>query len=86
VRGRVHPFWLSHEEKQAWLRLLMGGQPWPELELQGSPWGARWRGERGGRGEGEGGTARWVPWRGAYCAAAALCVWLPVHAALHDVL
>jgi hypothetical protein len=25
----------------------MGGQPWPELELHGRPWGARRRGEGG---------------------------------------
>jgi hypothetical protein len=33
----------------------MGGQPWPELELHGRPWGARRRGAiAGGHGEGEG--------------------------------
>jgi hypothetical protein len=36
----------------------MGGQPWPELELHCRPWGARWRGEGGGRGRG------WAPWGG----------------------
>jgi hypothetical protein len=40
----VHPFWSSHEEKQACVRLSMGGQPWPELELHGRPLGARRRG------------------------------------------
>jgi hypothetical protein len=52
----VHPFWLSHEEKRAWLRLSMGGQPWPELELHGRPSGVRRRGKRGGRGRERGGT------------------------------
>jgi hypothetical protein len=28
----------------------MGGQPWPKLELRSRPWGARQRGEGGGRG------------------------------------
>jgi hypothetical protein len=40
----------------------MGGQPWPELELRGRPWGTHRRGERGGREEERGGG---VPWGGA---------------------
>jgi hypothetical protein len=43
----VHPFWSSHEEKQACVRLSIGGQPWPELEIHGRPWGARRRGDEG---------------------------------------
>jgi hypothetical protein len=42
----------------------MGGQPWPELELRGRPWGAHRRGERGGRRRGEGGAAR--GWHGGW--------------------
>jgi hypothetical protein len=61
VGDRVHPFWLSHEEKRAWLRLLMEGQPWAELELHGRPWRTHRRGERGGWGEGDGGTTGWAP-------------------------
>jgi hypothetical protein len=59
----VHPFWSSHEEKRACVRLSMGGQPWPELELHGRPWGARRRG-RGGEGEGERSRGcGWLCWR-----------------------
>jgi hypothetical protein len=35
--GRIHPFWLSHEENRAWLRLSMGAAiagvraPWPTM-------------------------------------------------------
>jgi hypothetical protein len=36
----VHLFWSSHEEKRACVRLSMGGQQWPELELHGGPWGS----------------------------------------------
>jgi hypothetical protein len=50
----VHPFWSSHEDKRACVRLSMGGQPWSELELHGQPGGARWRGEKVGRRRGEG--------------------------------
>jgi hypothetical protein len=35
------------------VRLSIGGQPWPELELHGRPWGARRRGRGGERGRGE---------------------------------
>jgi hypothetical protein len=41
----------------------MGGQPWPELELHGQPWGSS--PERKGKGEGEegeGGGAGGAPW------------------------
>jgi hypothetical protein len=34
----------------------MEGRSWPELELHGRPWGARWRG-KGGGGEGQGAWA-----------------------------
>jgi hypothetical protein len=34
----MHPFWSSHKEKRACVRLSMGGQPWPELELHDRPW------------------------------------------------
>jgi hypothetical protein len=40
----------------------MGGQPWPELELHGRPWGAHRRGRGGGRGRG--GVARGAMGRG----------------------
>jgi hypothetical protein len=53
----VHPFWSSHEGKRAWLDLSMTGQPWPELELHGWPWGAHRRGRGGQRGRVRGGTA-----------------------------
>jgi hypothetical protein len=36
----------------------MGGQPWPELELHGRPWGAHRRGGRGGTRRGRGGGAQ----------------------------
>jgi hypothetical protein len=39
----------------------MRGQAWPELELLGQAWGARRRGKRRGRGEGERGAAEGVP-------------------------
>jgi hypothetical protein len=72
----VHPFWSSHEEKQACVRLSIGGQPWPELEIHGRPWGARRREDEGAQ---LGGTT----WGGAgrrklgagfpSCSAAACC-------------
>jgi hypothetical protein len=64
----------------------MGGQPWPELELHGrQPWGARRRGERGGRRKG--GRAAWgatrgrggVPW-GLWAARSCVAVLLVVSA------
>jgi hypothetical protein len=58
----VHPFWLSHEENRAWLRLLIGGQPWPELELHAWPSGLT--GEEG-RGKGRWQRAEGVAIRGA---------------------
>jgi hypothetical protein len=42
----------------------MGGQPWPELELHGRPWGARRRGKRGGKEEGSRGRRCGAPWGG----------------------
>jgi hypothetical protein len=62
----------------------MGEQPWPELELHGRHHGDL--PERGERGEGENERGRgWVgALEGGCCAFAALCVWLPVCAALHD--
>jgi hypothetical protein len=59
----VHPFWSSHKEKRACVRLSVGGQPRPELKLDGRPWGPRQRG-RGGGGEGKkrrGGAAVGAP-------------------------
>jgi hypothetical protein len=47
----MHPFWSSHEEKRVCVRLSMGGQPWPELELHGSAMGSSL--ERGKRGKEE---------------------------------
>jgi hypothetical protein len=38
----------------------MGGQPWPELELHGQPWGSS--PERKGKGEGEEGEGGGAPW------------------------
>jgi hypothetical protein len=44
----MHRFWSSHKEKRVCVRLAMGGQPWPELELHGRPWECSLeRGERG---------------------------------------
>jgi hypothetical protein len=53
--GHIHPFWLSHEEKRDCVRLSMGGG-------HGWPWGARRRGERGGRWRGVGGAAGSAAW------------------------
>jgi hypothetical protein len=52
----VHPFWSSHEEKCACVRLSMGGQPWLELELHGRRHGDL--PERGERGKEEGERGR----------------------------
>jgi hypothetical protein len=38
----------------------MRGQPWPELELHGRPWGTRRRGRGGGKGRG--GTVVGASW------------------------
>jgi hypothetical protein len=47
----MHPFWSSHEEKCAYVRLSMGGQPWPSSRsINGGMANSR---ERKGR-EGEG--------------------------------
>jgi hypothetical protein len=54
----MHSFWSSHEEKRDCVRLSMGGQLWPELELHGRPWGAHRKGGRGGTRRGRGGAAR----------------------------
>jgi hypothetical protein len=45
----------------------MGGQPWPEWELHGRPWGLAGEEGRGkGRGRhGKGGCRRGAPWGGA---------------------
>jgi hypothetical protein len=48
----MHPFWSSHKEKRDCMRLSVGGQPWPELELHDWSWGAHRRGgTRRGKGE-----------------------------------
>jgi hypothetical protein len=54
----VHPFWSSHKEKRACVRLSMGGQPWPKLKLHGRPW--ELTGEEGG--EGGRGLQEGAPW------------------------
>jgi hypothetical protein len=43
--------------KMSLCEALHGRCSWPELKLHGSSWGARRRGEEGGRGRGAGGTA-----------------------------
>jgi hypothetical protein len=50
----MHQVLSSHKEKQDCVRLSMGGQPWPELELAGH-WELAGEGRGRGRGERRGG-------------------------------
>jgi hypothetical protein len=57
----VHAFWLSHEEKQPWLELSMGGGHGQSWSFKGGTMG-----ELTGEGrEEEGVGERWVMLRGA---------------------
>jgi hypothetical protein len=49
----VSPFWLSHEEKQPWLELSMGGGHGRSWSLKGGAMGVLTGERREGEGEGE---------------------------------
>jgi hypothetical protein len=66
----MHPFGSSREEKRVCVRLSMGGGHDQSWSFHGSPWGARWRGEGGGRRKGRGCAAGYVGGGGAMWVAA----------------
>jgi hypothetical protein len=82
----VHPFWSSHEEKWACVRLSLGGSHGRSWSFHGSPWGACHRGSGGGRGKERGaqlggqlgrGRGRHGGCRRGLAPAAATCSLLP---------